>query len=115
MFRDNLSIESPAAKAWSSVLLCVMPWYFANCKSMFKSIYHVIWLYDWLGWVEVWCELSMCDLLDVDVELCGVLLTYVEIMRFQVSPKRVLLKPWSRILWPLDHLDGTFWLLGFEK
>jgi len=24
----------------------------------------------------------MCDLLDVDVELCGVLLTYVEIMRF---------------------------------
>ena len=38
------------------------------------------------------CELAMCDLLDVDVELCGVLLTYVEIMRFQVLPKPLLVK-----------------------
>ena len=36
---------------------------------------HVIWLCDWFGWVEILCELAMCDLLDVGVELCGVLLT----------------------------------------
>ena len=40
-----------------------------------KSIYCVIWLCDWLGWVKVLCKLVMCDLLDVDIELCGVLLT----------------------------------------
>ena len=42
---------------------------------MFKCISCVIWLCDWLGWVEVLYELAMCDLFDVDVELCGVLLT----------------------------------------
>ena len=53
----------------------VTPWNIANYKSMFNCIYHVIWLYDWLEWVEVWCELVMCYLLDANVELCGVLLT----------------------------------------
>ena len=42
------------------------------------------------------CELSMCDLLDVNVELCGVLLTLVEIMRFKVLPKSVQVKPKSQ-------------------
>ena len=60
---------------WQQRSELVTPWNFANCKSMFKCIYCVIWLYGWLGWVEVWCELAMCDLLDVDVELCGVVLT----------------------------------------
>ena len=34
----------------------------------------------------------MCYLLDMDVELCGVLLTWVEIMRFQDLPKPVSVK-----------------------
>ena len=38
------------------------------------------------------CELVMCDMLDVDVELCGVLLPRVEIMRFQVLLKLVPVK-----------------------
>ena len=33
---------------------------------MVNCIYCVIWLYDWLEWVEEWFELVMCDLLDVD-------------------------------------------------
>ena len=60
----------------------VTPWNITNYKSMFNYIYHIIWLYGWLEWVEVWLELVMCEFLDVDVELCGVLLSYVEIMRF---------------------------------
>jgi len=56
-------------------IMSVTPWNIANYKSMFNCIYHVIWLYGWLEWVEVWLELVMCDLLDVDVELYGVLLS----------------------------------------
>jgi len=59
---------------WSNfdITRSVTPWNFANCKSMF-SVFPM--LFDWFGWVEVLCKLAMCDFLDVDVELCGVLLT----------------------------------------
>ena len=57
----------------------------------------VIWLIDWFGWFKVLCELAMCDLLDVDIELYGLLLTKVEIMRFQVLLKPVPKKPQSKI------------------
>ena len=63
---------------WARVLVLVCrcnTLKFRNYKLMFNCIYHVIWLYDWLEWVKVWCELVMCHLIDVDVELCGVLLT----------------------------------------
>jgi len=64
---------------------------------MFNYIYHVIWLYGWLEWVEVWLELVICEFLDVDVELCGVLLSKVEIMRFQILPKPISVKLQSQI------------------
>ena len=53
----------------------VTPWNVINYKSMFNSIYCVVWLYDRLEWVEVCLELVMCEYLDMDVELCGVLLS----------------------------------------
>ena len=62
-------------KYFSIILNCVTPWNITSYKSMFNCIYHVIWLYGWLEWVEVWLELVMCEFLDVDVELCGVLLS----------------------------------------
>ena len=49
---------------------------------MFNCIYCVIWVYNRLEQVEVCLEWVMCEFLDVDVELCGVLLGEVEIMRF---------------------------------
>ena len=60
---------------------------------MFNVFLMLYWICDWFGWVEVLCELVICDLLDMDVELCRVLLTWVKIMRFQALPKFVLVKP----------------------
>jgi len=53
----------------------VTPWNITSYKSMFNCIYFVIWLYAWLERVEVCLELVMCEFLDVNVELCGVLLS----------------------------------------
>ena len=55
----------------------VTPWDFISYKSMFNCINCVVWLYDRIEWVEVCLELVMCESLDIDVELCGILFFYV--------------------------------------
>jgi len=51
------------------------PWNIISYKLTFNCIYCDVWLYDRLEWVEVCLELFMCEFLDIDVELCGVLLS----------------------------------------
>ena len=89
------------------VSLCVTPWNFANYKSMFKYIYHVIWLYDWLGWVEVWCELAMCDFVDFG-KLC--------VYNFLILINIVLLfkKKYTILVFEKYELVGT-WYDPFQR
>ena len=62
---------------------------------MFNCIYCVIWLYDRLEWFEVCLELVMCEFLNMDVELCGVLLSWkYEILDFTKN-----LVQWNRDTW----------------
>ena len=62
---------------WDSLGLAwyVTPKNLTNFKSMFNIFSYVIWLFDWFEWVELLCELAMCDFLDVDVDLYGVVFT----------------------------------------
>ena len=53
----------------------VTPWNVINYKLMFDCIYCVVWPYDRLEWVELCLELVMCEFRDMNVELCGVLLS----------------------------------------